>query len=266
MKKFFAMSAAATMLLCSCAKIELAGIRGTAEVDTPMEFTEIDLSDCVNVCFEEGGEIITVETDVNVLPYVEVFESGRVLKIRLDKDLRLKKDGWNNLHISVTVPYKTGVRSVSASGASTFFSELSIGGSDVSVSASGASKVAFPVETSGTFSIGLSGASEFECLDLKADEMVAVLSGASVMKANGTVRQGNLTLSGASAIKGVNYVDKYSLAIDECRGSLSGASSATFYSDGVIDCTLSGASCIYYKGNADTSASDRSDGSFIEKE
>ena len=108
----------------------------------------------------------------------------------------------------------------------------------------------------------LSGASEIEG-DVAANSLNLVLSGASDATLTGKATTLNVELSGASNIVEKMIANKYAFACDRCEGTISGASNAYIHCDGTIKVDLSGASNLYYTGNAFTGDCSTSGGSHI---
>lgn len=230
----------ATAIASSCSKMDLAGITDRLDVDIPMIFEKIDVEDAIIVVFSPETDMVRVESDVNVLPYVEVYMKGKVLKIGYDRGLRPKD--WHFKTV-VTVPYKEDISSVLLSGASTFESLSKISRESFSLDLSGASSFRSELAISGKLNIKASGASEAHM--------------------SGHAKDLYINLSGASKAAGMELGSEEMFEITNCYGDLSGASEAYFHCTGKIDCNLSGASRIYYSGTADTSSSSLSGASEI---
>lgn len=263
MKRFSIFLIPVILLACSCSKIELAGITECINISLPDSFSGIYISGNIDVIFADDTDVAQVETDVNLLPYVNVYGKGKQLKIEFEDGLNVKS---GSLHASVTIPYRRDVNIVSASGSASFVSDRPIASKDVVITATGASEVICHVLADKSATVKLTGASSLECGSLSAGVMNLTLAGASEMKAAGRVTSCQLELSGASELEGISSVQKYSLEIGSCYGTLSGASEATFRSDGLISCNLSGDSSISYTGKADISGSKCYDSSEIEKD
>lgn len=249
-------------VLCGCSKIDLAGITDTVQVDVPVSYTGLAVYSGIDVRLSEDCTVPKLEADVNIIPHIEIYGQDGTLKICLEKGVRLDNDAWNSFKAVVTLPAKDGIRAVTLSGASSLISDIPFRSDAFSLAASGASMFTGAIKAE-ELDIDLSGASLAECGFLEGDNMRLSASGASFMKLSGTVQSCNMVLSGASSVSGISDSQKYSMEIDRCTGSLSGASSATFRSDGEIRCTLSGASLIYYSGNADSSGSHTEGGSAV---
>lgn len=255
---------AAVLYGCSGLRVDAAGYTDSTMVPLPMEFKGIDVEDAIEVVFGGVGDEAFIESDANLLPYIEVYETRGLLKIRYSDDIHLRGNRWNHLHTIVKVPYKNGVNTVSVSGASSFSSGVPFTGTSFSVSASGASEVICDIDVTDNIMVDLSGAASLQCGTVRASRMYIDASGASSFSASGMVSECEMSLSGASSIESAPGTDRYSLRLDKCTGDLSGASSAVFCSDGFIVCSLSGGSHIYFKGGADSKRSDCSGGSSIE--
>lgn len=253
MKIRFFISIFSVLLACSCSKLELAGIVDRINLNVPGDFTSISVDGAIDVSFSDDCTSVQVETDVNLLPYVEVYLDGRQLKVRLSSEIKISPD--YNSRITVMIPYRQGVNSISLDGASSFVSDYPVKGKDVVIVASGASEIICHVIAERSATISLSGASLAEFGSLSSELLNLEMSGASSLQASGRVSSGQISLSGASELKGIVSVQKYSFDIDSCYGTLVGASKAVFKSDGLISCNLYGASRICYIGNADMSGS-----------
>ena len=252
MKRIFILAIASVLATgiqgCSKIKVELAGFTKSTTIPAT-DFRGIEVHNGIEVEFTDECSEIYVETDANVLPYMEVYESGRVLHIKYADHMDIRGNRWTKLHTFVRIPYRADVRSVSLSGGSTFTSGLPIVSESVSVEASGGSRIYCDINADADASIDLSGGSVARCNTLTADMVYLDASGGSVLKACGETGRCDIDLSGGSRLEGERR-QPYGFYIDRCYGDLSGGSTATFSSDGEIDCELSGGSHIYYIGDA----------------
>lgn len=249
---------------CSKIRIEAAGYTDSISFALPMDFRGIDVESAIEVIFTDTCEEVHIETDANLLPYVAVYEHRGMLKIEYTDDISLKGNSWNHVRTVVKVPYKDGLNALSLSGASVFESDRTLVGTSFDVSASGASTVICTFDLAGHLDASLSGASSLQCASFRARSVYMDASGASSFLATGSMSECEMSLSGASRVESMAGADRYALRIDRCTGDLSGASTAVFASEGVITCSLSGASHIYYKGGAESKGSTVSGGSSIE--
>jgi hypothetical protein len=97
-----------------------------------------------------------------------------------------------------------------------------------------------------------------EALDLDLE-----MSGASDATLEGQVDMLMINLSGASNIKKTIDGNRYGFSCDQCEGTMTGASNVYIHCDGTIKVNLSGASDLYFTGNAFTGDSTTSGGSDI---
>jgi hypothetical protein len=238
-------------------------------------YNALEVEDAFNVTVSEEATQVTITAGENIMPNVVVETVDSTLKIYLK--------GWHtNLGKDMTVilPYNFDLRSVDLSGASEFHSEYGLEGNKIEVELSGASDFYCDIDAD-EVDIDLSGASNFigevfadeiemdltgssnikgyvEALDLDLE-----LSGASDATLEGQVDRLMINLSGASNIKKTINGNKYGFTCDQCEGTMIGASNAYIHCDGTIKVNLSGASDLYYTGNAVTTGSTTSGGSCI---
>ena len=195
-------------ILCSCSKVELAGITDVVYIDTPMSYTGLEVGSAIEVRLSEDCTAPQLEADVNLIPYVEIYERKGILNIELANGLKLQGDGWNAAKVVVSLPARSDIRSVSLSGASTFVSDLPVEEEKFSLTLSGASRFAGSVNAE-SVDIDLSGASiisELQKYSFRVDECTGELSGASSAM---FVCDGRITcsLSGASLLSYMGDAD-----------------------------------------------------------
>ena len=112
--------------------------------------------------------------------------------------------------------------------------------------------------------INVSGASSlFIEQPLTASDIDLNISGSSSAMLQGDVRTMEVSVSGASRLLSEKQDGRFLLIADKVEGSVSGSSVMNVHSDGEIDCNVSGASTIYYTGNARTHNSECSGSSLI---
>lgn len=112
------------------------------------------------------------------------------------------------------------------------------------IEASGASDVVLMSPFSGKYlHLVLSGASDFKG-EVKLDSLNMDLSGASDVHIKGTATAVVIESSGASDVKG------YDLVAETCTASASGASDVNITVNKELNAHASGASDIYYRGDA----------------
>ena len=111
---------------------------------------------------------------------------------------------------------------------------------------SGASKVVFRNYKGNDLTLELSGASSAKGIISLSNTLTVESSGASEIKLQGTVKNADVEISGASSIKGQDLLIAQNLDLEA-----SGASNAKLIAHGRIKADLSGASSFRYGGDAD---------------
>ena len=274
MKKYLAILSVVVLFAFSgCSKY--AGDPVSKNFSISGTYTELEVEDAFDITVSDVATQITVTAGEYVMPNVVVETVENTLKIYLK--------GWHSnrgTDMTVILPYNADLTSVELSGASEFHSEYGLEGEKVEVELSGASDFYCDVDAD-EVNISLSGASDFfgEVLadeiemDLSgsskikgyvdADELDLDLSGASEATIEGQVGTLKTDLTGASDINKTVNGNRYGFACDQCEGSVSGASNVYIHCDGTIKVNLSGASDLYFTGNAFTGDSTTSGGSDI---
>jgi len=204
------------LLLTSCRffggeKIYGDGRIVSEEVNTG-PFSSIDISGAMKVFVSQGSESVKVETDRNLMKYVEIFTEGNTLVIRPKRGYNLRPSKAVTVHVAAPA-----FQDIDISGASEVIGENMLSINTMHLSSSGASKLNISGEVR-DFDLGASGASDINCYDLVTETATISMSGASnaEISVNKELRAG---LSGASHVKykGNAKVDK----------STSGASSVS---------------------------------------
>ena len=274
MKKYLAiLSVVVLFAFCSCSKF--AGEPISKDFNISGTYTELEVEDAFEVTVSDVATQVTVTVGEKIMPNVVVETVENTLKIYLK--------GWHSnrgTDMTVILPYNADLTSVDLSGASEFNSEYGLEGNKVEVELSGASDFYCDIDAD-EVDIDLSGASDFFG-DILADEIEMDLTGSSKIKGyvealdldlemsgaseatfEGQVDMLKINLSGASDIKKTVDGNRYGFACDQCEGSVSGASNVYIHCDGTIKVNLSGASDLYFTGNAFTGDSTTSGGSNI---
>lgn len=168
--------------------------------------------------YDEESVAVSASSDEYIRSIKTVVENN-TLRIFYDGG-----KGWNsgNKKLKVYVSFKR-LEKIVASGAC-----------DVQV----AGMIQVPV-----FKLDLNGASSFKGA-VKVDELSMDLSGASDVRINGFATIVYIQSSGASDVKG------YELVADVCTAKASGASDINITVNKELNASASGASDIYYKGDA----------------
>jgi hypothetical protein len=212
-------------------------VKPSAAITTRNEaFTDYNMIEAshafqVYVNFSDTEESIEIEANENLHQYIEVTNVNDVLHIGLRDQISVR--GSATLKAYITTKH---VSSYSGSGATSFIIESPLISEDVHVY--------------------LSGASVFNG-ELQAVNVVADLSGASVMNISGLTDIFDIEASGASVFKGYGFEAK------KLEAQISGASNISITVEDEINIEASGASSLNYKGNATVKSQNLSGASSI---
>lgn len=230
---FFLLSA--TILLSSCHFFSGKRIHGDGNITT-VSYTEtgfesIDVSGAIHVILRQDSLFsVNVETDNNLHEFIEVSNDGKTLRIHTRRNTNL--DPSEEIKVFVSAP---NYKNLEAAGACSYTSENRIAGNE---------KIA----------IDMSGACT-ATLSLNAPETNIELSGASSVTISGETK--NLVIDGS----GSTHVKAYELLSENADVEMSGAGSAEIFASVKIDASVSGATHVFYKGNATVNANSSGAGS-----
>lgn len=192
----------------------------TSREDNVGSFNSLDVGGAVEVHMKQDqASSVKIETDENLMEFIEVFTEGNTLVIR-------PRRGYNLDPSRAVVAYVSApaYRAIEASGASKIISDNPISGDgDLNVTASGASKI---------------------MLEVSGQKLTADASGASSLDLKGQVASFDAEASGAS------HVNSFDLITEDAMIDVSGASSARVTANKTLRAEASGASHVSYKGNA----------------
>jgi hypothetical protein len=185
-------------------------------------FHAIEVSNAIDLYLsQDDKETVAVSAkDVKYRDRIHTEVNNGVLKIWYDNE------GWKwdsgNKKLKAYISFKT-LDKLNASGASDVFVDGVINGSRLE--------------------LRLTGASDFKGA-VKLDELHIEQSGASDVSINGSVSNVNIVATGASDVKG------YDLISDSCSVRASGASDIRISVNKELNAHISGASSVYYRGDA----------------
>ncbi|MBE0527722.1 MAG: DUF2807 domain-containing protein [Thermoleophilia bacterium] len=182
-------------------------------------FDMIDFQGIGNLYVSLGEkESLTIEAEENLLPYLETFNQG-------DR-LVLKIENGRNINPTEPVNFYLTVRSLSE------------------VSVSGLGNVELPELETDSFRVEISGAGDIEIAALSADSLTAEMAGLGNLRINdGKVTSQDVRISGSG-----KYSARY-LESQEANIEISGLGSATVNASETLDVTISGAGDVEYYGN-----------------
>jgi hypothetical protein len=193
-----------------------------AEMRNEKGFHGVEVSSSIDLFLSQSdAEAVAVSaSDTIYRARIQTKVENGILKIWYEN----QKWNWNsgNRKLKAYVSFKT-LDKISASGASNIYVDGVISGSNLD--------------------LHLSGASDFKGA-VKLTQLSIDQSGASDVSINGTVNDLTVEASGASDIKG------FDLMTDNCKVKASGASDVKISVNKELNAHVSGASSVYYKGNA----------------
>lgn len=241
--------AIAIMTMTSCMKIFpdtvlLAGYDETQKYEVP-DYNAIEVHNNINVVICDTVDSLTITSDASMVNHLNVvlIDSALVLRFR---DVIAS----DNCVTRVLIPAKQHLKEISLSGTSTLEVQSPINEQALDVYLSGCSMLKANINAN-ELTAKISGESKLNST-LNNGNTSIQLSGASEANINGKVKNLTVGISGASDIECKKSNGSYTLMAETVYGSLSGSSHMRVHCDGIIDCSLSGSSTIYYTGDANT--------------
>jgi len=222
--KFVIIALTAAITLSSCQYFMGERIYGNGHIASKEmhvgSFAGIEAGGAIEVHVKQDATpSVKVESDENLVPYVDVYTEGNTLIIHPKKGFNL--DPSRDIIVYVSAP---DFKSIEISGASKLISDNAITPADqLNITGSGASKIS---------------------IELNGGKLMGEVSGASTLNVKGQVRSLNMEASGASDING------YDLVAEDATLNASGASGVEITVNKNLKAEASGASHIHYKGNA----------------
>ncbi len=223
-KSILILVVAITALFASCKKDEIQLIP-SGNVTTQTEFfndiqrLEVESLFKVYITTASDEESIVVEADNNLHSYIQIRKSNNKLIVKLDEDLNIKRgEATLILHINVNE-----LKYISGAGVTEFYLMNGINTNNLEINLSGDSFL------NGT---------------INSDNLRAKLTGASDIEIAGSASELNIDVIGASNMKGYDFTTNY------LNAKLEGASEVNLTVNENMDVVATGASSVYYKGNA----------------
>jgi hypothetical protein len=226
MKKIYFLSLIAFIGLFSCRFMgkRVHGNGNIKSVDRSVSsFKEVEANGNIKLIVTQGDlKPVRIETDENLISYIEVVQEGDRITIRTRDGVNLIPSG--DLNVYVTSPV---YKSIEVSGSSDII---------------GQNKITSPDE----LSLGASGAGDIQ-MEVDAPKVSAGISGSGSVRLKGQVKDFDVDLSGAG------HAYCYDLLTENTIVDISGAGSAQVYASVKLKASVSGAGNISYKGNASVS-------------
>lgn len=209
-----------TFLFASCSELKHRHGDGDITFKTYEigDFNEIELQGHYDVEIVPGkNHGVEIETDNNLLDYIEVYTRGNRLIIS------------NNEPIQSDYGIKVKIDCISLER----------------ISCGGASKISSLGQIeSDRLELSLSGAGKID-LEVLCNELEMNISGAGLIKLSGKTRSEYLELSGAG------HLDAFELVSEECNLNLSGVGKANVFVTERLNASVSGIGGVSYRGNPD---------------
>jgi hypothetical protein len=208
-------------------------------------FDHLDVSSAVQVELSQGGgESVSVETDANLIRYLEVEVRGETLYVGLNDDARgLNISPTRGIDFTISVDE---LKRLKVSGASNVAAGALESG-DFMLSASGASDVEIEALSAIEVRIEASGSSDVSVVDLRAVRLDTAASGSSTVEVRGEVA------GQVADVEGASRYEAERLQSEEAYVECSGASDAALRVGETLEVEASGASNVRYYGEPQVS-------------
>jgi hypothetical protein len=206
-------------------------VRGSGDVIVEerdvSDFEKIQVSGVGRVIITQGSsESLSVETDDNLLEYIETEVNGNTLEIGFSRETSFGVGGGRKvLEPTDGFTFRIGVIDLN------------------SILLSGAAKVEVEKLKTDSLNINLSGAGDIAVEDLNAKDLEVFVSGAGDVEVAGKVEDLRLSLSGFGRFQG------FDLDSQDASVTISGAGGADVWVTETLDVTISGAGDVKYYGS-----------------
>lgn len=222
MKKSLLLVVAAGFLFASCGYIGGKRVRGNSNLTTSErsvgDFNGVNTSGSFDVYVSSGPASVKIEAEENLIPYIETFVEGNVLKIKTKQGFWLKTN--RQVKIFVTAP---SFSSIHSSGSGNIVSQGKISDSN-------------KIELSVTGSADIT-------VDLDAPEVKSEITGSGNVKLTGTTK----TFSGE--IRGSGDIKAYDLQSEDTDIQISGSGNADVSASVKLKVHIAGSGDVRYKGD-----------------
>jgi len=183
-------------------------------------FKNVEVSGAIDLYVAQGDtKPVTIETDENLLQYIEVVQEGERIVIKSREGYNLRPT--SKIKVYVTSPV---YNDIDVSGASNITGQTKI-----------VNKENIKMDVSGAGDINM---------DVNAPAINAEVSGAGTVNLKGETKTFDLTLTGAAK------AHCYELLSENTKVEISGAGDADVFASVKLDAEVSGAGSVTYKGGA----------------
>jgi Putative auto-transporter adhesin, head GIN domain len=224
MKKLFFLLIIIAVVAPSCRYAFGKRVRGNGNISSTehavSSFKNVEVSGAIELYVSQGDiKPVKIETDQNLLSYIEVLQEG-------DKIVVQSKSGYN---LKPTDKIKVYV-------VSPVYNEISVSGAS---SINGQNKINNPEN----IRMEVSGAGDIN-MDVNAPAIAAEVTGAGSVNLKGETKSFDLDLSGAGK------AHCYELLSENTKVDISGAGDADVFASVKLDAHVTGAGSVKYKGGA----------------
>lgn len=160
---------------------------------------------------------ITIETDENLLPYIETNIQGNTLVLETKSDRCIRSREAILIYVDAI-----SIEKLKLSGSGVIYCD-NIEGED--------------------FEIDLPGSGKISCMGLDVNYLIASLPGSGEIEIGGVASTTEYTLSGSGLIKGINLLS------EKCYASIPGSGNIYTTVTNLLDVKISGSGNLYYKGS-----------------
>jgi len=189
-------------------------------------FERISMAGAGRIIIAQGDhESLSIETDDNLLEYIETEVKGNTLEIDFSKDFMLSSGARESLRPSDGFIFRISVIDL------------------VGISVSGAGDIQIEKLKTDQMMINFSGAGDIKIDDLNASQLDVNLSGAGDIDLAGKVNSQTITLSG------LGRYGAFDLESQNASVTISGAGGAELWATEALEVVISGAGDVEYYGD-----------------
>jgi hypothetical protein len=222
----FAWVLALPIFLAACDGLGGKRVHGNGNIKTEdrsvSDFKNVEVGGAAKILVSQGDHpAVKIETDENLLQYIEVRQEGNKIYIREKRGFNLRPTHEIRVYVTAAV-----FNSIDASGACDIIGETKITNAEA-------------------LELQVSGAGDIK-MEVDAPKLSAEVTGSGSVNLKGQTKEVSYELTGAA------QAHCYDLLAENTKVEISGAGSAEVYASVKLDAQVSGAGEVKYKGNAST--------------
>lgn len=235
MKKLIVLLLPVIVLSTSCRFIGAKRIRGNGNLQTENRsqtgFTGVESFGSFDVYVSSGTQhAVKIEAEENLLPYIETYLDGSVLKIKSKEGFWLSPD--RSIKVFVTSPTYNRIHSY---GSGNIVGETK-------------------VSSTQKMDLGVTGSADIK-LEVDAPEVEADITGSGNLMLSGQTKRFESRVSGSGDVRAMD------LQSEETRIRISGSGNADVFASVRLDVNVSGSGDVRYKGGAQVNSNIAGSGS-----